>query len=259
MAVEINPIYFHPALARNGEYVPEFDLTYYDDIPASSIREIENTRVRSWWESIKKEVVVEHPEVEAKFGRLKSTLQEYMSDSEVAEVENAFMYTYFCHNFRAIDPENRMRKDKVNHYTVHPLAVAQIWAERKLRKETIISSLLHDVREDTYATPEEIYGLFGQVVGQNVEDSTKIRRESKNETYVLQLYKLYLSVKDGYEGGNPEAVLVKIADKLDNMRTLNGIPSTKRREEIAHDTYRIYVPLAKRLGLHDIAEELRYL
>lgn len=258
MALEIDPIYTHPIVQNSGEYVPEFDLTYYDDIPSSQIREIENVRARSWWESVKNTLVVEHSEVAASYVNLKTTLEGYMSEEDIAEVENAYLYAYFSHNFRSIDPHGRMRKNGRDHYTTHPIAVAQILADFGLRKETIISGLLHDTREDTFATSEEIYGLFGQVVGQNVEDVTKIHRSNKQETEALQIYKLYLGLKDIDQGGNPEAVVVKIADKLHNMRTLDGIKDKKRRKEIAHDAYRIYVPLAEKLGLTEIADELRY-
>jgi len=258
MDTEINPIHFDELFKKNGEYVPEYDLTSPYDISAKEIRENEGRQIRSWWDGIKSELHVERAEVKAAFESLKRTLEEYMPEEDIQEVEDAYLYAFFCHQYRSIEPDGMFRRNKVDHYMTHPIAVASILSDLKLRKITIISALLHDVREDTYATAEEIYGLFGMRVGQNVEDATKIRRINRQESDDLQLYKLNACVKDVDDGGNPEAVLLKIADKLHNMRTLSYL-DRERQEDIALDAYQMYAPLADRLGLHDFAEELRYL
>jgi GTP pyrophosphokinase len=138
-------------------------------------------------------------------------------------------------------------------YLVHPLEVAAILAQLKLDTATIVTGLLHDTVEDTYASPEEIESLFGQEVAFLVGGVTKISRitmESTEEDQAENYRKMILAmVRD------IRVILVKLADRLHNMRTLEFQP-TETQSRIAEETLDIYAPMAHRLGIESIKSEL---
>ena len=138
-------------------------------------------------------------------------------------------------------------------YFSHPLEVAAILTELKLDDATIIAALLHDVIEDTEATRAEIDELFGSEIGALVDGLTKIKRldlVSKEAAQAENLRKLLLAISNDIR-----VLLVKLADRLHNMRTLEFVPEDKRKR-IAQETMDIYAPLAGRMGIQEMREEL---
>jgi GTP pyrophosphokinase len=138
-------------------------------------------------------------------------------------------------------------------YISHPIEVAAILADLKLDDATIVAALLHDTIEDTGATRAEITRKFGKDIGQLVEGLTKIKKldlVSKRAEQAENLRKLLLAIAE-----DVRVLLVKLADRLHNMRTLEWVPEDKRGR-IAEETLDIYAPLAGRMGMHDMREEL---
>jgi GTP diphosphokinase / guanosine-3',5'-bis(diphosphate) 3'-diphosphatase len=138
-------------------------------------------------------------------------------------------------------------------YFSHPLEVAGILTDLKLDDATIAVALLHDTIEDTDATRAEIDAMFGEDIGRLVEGLTKIGKldfVSKRAAQAENLRKLLLAISS-----DVRVLLVKLADRLHNMRTLEHMP-TEARARIAEETLEIYAPLAGRMGMHDMREEL---
>ena len=138
-------------------------------------------------------------------------------------------------------------------YFSHPLEVAAILTDLKLDDATIAAALLHDTIEDTEATRGEIERLFGKDIGTLVEGLTKLKKLDLVTSEAKQaenLRKLLLAIAD-----DVRVLLVKLADRLHNMRTLGHMPPEKRRR-IAEETLDIYAPLAARMGMYEMREEL---
>src|SRR3954469_7183864 len=138
-------------------------------------------------------------------------------------------------------------------FLVHPLEVAQVLAEMKLDATAIAAGLLHDAIEDTEATREDIKKEFGEVVAKLVEGVTKIDRidfASKEERQAENVRKMVLAMVDDIR-----VVLIKLADRLHNMRTLEHLPA-ERQQMIAKETLEIYAPIAHRLGMGRVRGEL---
>lgn len=141
-------------------------------------------------------------------------------------------------------------------YFSHPLEVAAILTDLKLDDATIAAALLHDTIEDTHATRAEIDQLFGADIGALVEGLTKLSKldlVSREAKQAENLRKLLLAI-----AADVRVLLVKLADRLHNMRTLEFVPSASRRR-IAEETLDIYAPLAGRMGMHEMREELENL
>src|SRR6187399_3234999 len=138
-------------------------------------------------------------------------------------------------------------------YFSHPLEVAAILTDLKLDDATIVAALLHDTIEDTEATRTEIDKLFGAEIGALVEGLTKLKRlelVSREAKQAENLRKLLLAIAD-----DVRVLLIKLADRLHNMRTLEFVPPNSRRR-IAEETLDIYAPLAGRMGMQEMREEL---
>ena len=139
-------------------------------------------------------------------------------------------------------------------YFSHPLEVAGILTDMRLDHKTIITALLHDTVEDTSATVDEIRSLFGEEVGRLVDGVTKLNRielQSDRTKQAENFRKLVIAMSEDIR-----VLLVKLADRLHNMRTLTFIKSDEKRKRIAAETMDIYVPLAERIGIQDIHDEL---
>jgi GTP pyrophosphokinase len=138
-------------------------------------------------------------------------------------------------------------------YLIHPLSVAGILADMKMDVATVSTGLLHDVVEDTLATVEDIKGLFGEEIANLVNGVTKISnlgKKSREEAQAENLRKMILAMVSDIR-----VVLVKIADRLHNMRTLEYLKPDKRNR-IAQETLEVYAPIAHRLGMSKIRAEL---
>lgn len=139
-------------------------------------------------------------------------------------------------------------------YFSHPIEVAAILTDMHMDSAAICTAILHDTVEDTEATIEEIQRLFGDEVARLVDGVTKLSRiefQSAQEKQAENFRKLVLAMSEDIR-----VLLVKLADRLHNMRTLHFIPKPEKRKRIALETLEIYVPLAERIGIHKIKEEL---
>lgn len=142
-------------------------------------------------------------------------------------------------------------------YFSHPLEVAGILTGMQLDCDTIVTALLHDTIEDTLATYEEIHELFGENIARLVDGVTKLSRiemSSESARQAENFRKFLLAMSNDIR-----VLLVKLADRLHNMRTLDFIPKPEKRRRIALETMEIYAPLAARIGMHEIKEELEEL
>src|SRR5437868_7631742 len=139
-------------------------------------------------------------------------------------------------------------------YYSHPVEVAGILAQMKLDTASIVTGLLHDTVEDTVATLEDIERVFGSETARLVDGVTKLSRielQSDQTKQAENFRKLVLAMSEDIR-----VLLVKLADRLHNMRTLRFIKSDERRRRIARETMDIYAPLAERLGMHRMKDEL---
>ena len=158
-----------------------------------------------------------------------------------------------AYNF-AVKAHKDQKRASGDPYSVHPIAVANILTELKLDSATIATGLLHDTIEDTYATYETIKNEFGEEVADLVEGVTKIsvfENTAASNSKAENFRKLILATSKDIR-----VLLVKIADRLHNMRTIDAITKEEKRKRIAQETMEIYAPLADRMGMHRIRDEL---
>ena len=158
-----------------------------------------------------------------------------------------------AYNF-AIKAHENQKRYSGDPYSIHPIAVANILTELKLDSATIATGLLHDTIEDTHATYETIKNEFGQEVADLVDGVTKIsvfENQATSTSKAENFRKLILATSKDIR-----VLLVKIADRLHNMRTIDAISKIEKKERIAKETMEIYAPLADRMGMHRIRDEL---
>jgi len=158
-----------------------------------------------------------------------------------------------AYNF-AVKAHENQKRDSGDPYSIHPIAVANILTELKLDSATIATGLLHDTIEDTHATYETIKNEFGQEVADLVDGVTKIsvfENQATSTSKAENFRKLILATSKDIR-----VLLVKIADRLHNMRTIEAISQIEKKERIAKETMEIYAPLADRMGMHRIRDEL---
>lgn len=175
-------------------------------------------------------------------------VQRYKPDANEALLNKAYVY--------AMQKHGSQKRASGDPYFSHPLEVAAILTNMRLDESTIAIALLHDTIEDTTATRQEIDELFGPEIGRLVEGLTKLKKldlVSKKAVQAENLRKLLLAISD-----DVRVLLVKLADRLHNMRTL-GVMREDKRLRIAEETMDIYAPLAGRMGMHDMREELEEL
>jgi guanosine-3',5'-bis(diphosphate) 3'-pyrophosphohydrolase len=172
-------------------------------------------------------------------------VRSYNPDTDEDLLNRAYVYAMKAHG-----AQTRASGDP---YFSHPLEVAAILTDLKLDDATIVAALLHDTIEDTEATRAEIDHVFGHEIGALVEGLTKLKRlelVSREAKQAENLRKLLLAIAD-----DVRVLLIKLADRLHNMRTLEFVPPASRRR-IAEETLDIYAPLAGRMGMQEMREEL---
>src|SRR5689334_15954148 len=172
-------------------------------------------------------------------------VRSYNPDTNEDLLNRAYVYAMKAHG-----SQTRASGDP---YFSHPLEVAAILTNLKLDDATIVAALLHDTIEDTEATRAEIDQIFGHEIGALVEGLTKLKRlelVSREAKQAENLRKLLLAISD-----DVRVLLIKLADRLHNMRTLEFVPPASRRR-IAEETLDIYAPLAGRMGMQEMREEL---
>ena len=182
----------------------------------------------------------------ALYKKLIRRVRKYHPSDDISLIEKAFQIAYEAH-------KGQTRKSG-EPYIIHPLWVGIILAELELDKETIVSGILHDVVEDTIMTDEQIKEEFGAEVALLVDGVTKLGKLSysadKLEVQAENLRKMFLAMAKDIR-----VILIKLADRLHNMRTLQFMRPEKQLE-IAKETLDIYAPLAQRLGISKIKTEL---
>ena len=158
-----------------------------------------------------------------------------------------------AYNFAVKAHKNQLRKSG-DPYVIHPVAVADILTDLRLDSATIITGLLHDTIEDTKATYETVQSEFGKEVADLVDGVTKLsalEEKAVDNSKAENFRKLILATSKDIR-----VLLVKLADRLHNMRTIDGFKSTEKKERIAKETMEIYAPLADRMGMNRIRDEL---
>jgi RelA/SpoT family (p)ppGpp synthetase len=175
-------------------------------------------------------------------------LDTYLEPDQVKEVYRAYVFGADAH-----EGQQRLSGEP---YIYHPLAVARILAEMRMDVNSIVAALLHDVIEDTPTAKDHLAKEFGEEVAElvdGVSKLTQVKFESKAEAQAENFRKMMLAmVRD------IRVILIKLADRLHNMRTLGVMPPAKRRR-ISKETLEIFVPIANRLGMHNLRLELEEL
>jgi RelA/SpoT family (p)ppGpp synthetase len=177
--------------------------------------------------------------------QLIAKLEGYLPPSEVERVQEAYDFAFQAHEGQ--------RRRSGEPYITHPVAVADLLADLHLDSQTLIAAILHDVMEDTPTLKDEITTRFGQEVAELVDGVSKLdqiqfksRAEAQAESFRKMLLAMVRDIR---------VIMVKLADRTHNMRTLGAMPPAKRRS-IARETLEIYAPIANRLGMHAIKVEL---
>ncbi|SBS31102.1 Bifunctional (p)ppGpp synthase/hydrolase SpoT [Marinomonas aquimarina] len=179
---------------------------------------------------------------------LAQTLSQYLPHEQVATVKRAYYYAEQAH-------DGQKRKSG-EHYVTHPLAVAFILADLRMDCEGLTAALLHDVIEDTGISRESLAEQFGEGVAGLVDGVSKLTHlefNSQLEKQAHNFQKMAMAMADDIR-----VIMVKLADRLHNMRTLDAMPGHKKRR-IARETLDIYAPIANRLGMYDVKVDLESL
>ena len=176
-------------------------------------------------------------------------VKSYDPDADEALINRAYVFSMKAHG-----SQTRASGDP---YYSHPIEVAGILTDLHLDDETIVTAILHDTIEDTLATPEEIRKHFGENVARLVDGVTKLSKieaQSESQRAAENLRKFLLAMSDDIR-----VLLVKLADRLHNMRTLHHIKNEEKRRRIARETMDIYAPLAERIGMYEFMTEMQTL
>ncbi|MFB9136353.1 bifunctional GTP diphosphokinase/guanosine-3',5'-bis pyrophosphate 3'-pyrophosphohydrolase [Vibrio sp. AK197] len=182
------------------------------------------------------------------FDSLKDVAQEYLTEPQIEALRQSYVV--------AKDAHEGQTRSSGEPYIIHPVAVSRILAEMRLDIETLQAALLHDVIEDCDVTKEELEHKFGSTVAELVDGVSKLdklkfrdRKEAQAENFRKMVLAMVQDIR---------VILIKLADRTHNMRTLGALRPDKKRR-IARETLEIYAPLAHRLGIHNIKVELEEL
>lgn len=175
-------------------------------------------------------------------------VKEYLPSFDKDKFIKAFEFAAEAH-------EGQFRKDKKTPYIEHPVRVVEILTDFHADEDTLISTILHDVPEDTRYSIEDVKDIFGEKVAFLVDGITKLSevyyKHSMSEHQVSNLKKLFL-----HSSEDLRVILIKLADRLHNMRTLGNIPLKEKRMRIARETLEIYAPIANLLGIQELKHQL---
>lgn len=178
------------------------------------------------------------------YNDLREELAQYLSHDAVEKITEAYALAAKAHESQA--------RATGEPYIIHPVAVARNLAAMRMDKETIMAALMHDVLEDTSINKEHLVQYFGQTVADLVDGVSKLRQisfESREEAQAENFRKMLLAMTQDIR-----VILIKLADRLHNMRTIDALPPQKRRR-VARETLEIYAPIANRLGMHNFCIE----
>ncbi|HKW36918.1 MAG TPA: HD domain-containing protein, partial [Burkholderiales bacterium] len=172
----------------------------------------------------------------------------YLKPSDIGRIEEAYQFSDAAHQ-----GQFRLTGDP---YISHPLAVAEIVADWQLDTQAVMAALLHDVMEDTRTSKQQLADRFGKPVAELVDGLSKLDKiefQSQADAQAENFRKMLLAM-----ARDVRVILIKLADRLHNMRTLDAVPPVKRRR-VARETMEIYAPIANRLGLNALFHELQEL
>src|SRR5690606_8803001 len=175
---------------------------------------------------------------------LADRLSAYLGHDQVNLVRRAYFYAEQAHDGQ--------RRRSGEAYVTHPLAVASILADMHMDHQSLMAAMLHDVIEDTGVPKEALQAQFGETVAELVDGVSKLTQmdfQSKAEAQAENFQKMAMAM-----ARDIRVILVKLADRLHNMRTLDAMPHDKSRR-IAKETLEIYAPIANRLGMHSMYAE----
>lgn len=196
---------------------------------------------------LKRKIVARAPRADG-FSELVDQLSSYLPANEIPGIVEAYLYAVNLHS------DQRRRSGEA--YINHPVAAAKILADLHLDASSIKAALLHDVIEDTSTTVDEVRLRFGDSVALLVDGVSKLDRlhfDSALDAQAASFRKMLLAMAKDIR-----VILVKLADRMHNMKTLHAMPDDKRRQ-IARETLEIYAPIANRLGMHHLKTELEAL
>ena len=215
-------------------------------MPENNIELAGNTNIKTSQVDKSVDTPADFTSPEVLYNKLIETIRQYHPSSDLSDIERAYKVAKEAH-------EGQFRKSG-EPYIIHPLCVAIILAELELDKESIIAGLLHDVVEDTVMTSEDVAREFGDEVALLVDGVTKLTQlnyqHDKIEVQAENLRKMFLAMAKDIR-----VIMIKLADRLHNMRTLQYMRPEKQQEK-ARETMDIYAPIAMRLGISKIKVEL---
>lgn len=178
------------------------------------------------------------------FADLREELKHYLNTEQIIEIEKAYLL--------AKDAHSEQTRSSGEPYITHPIAVAKILAQIRMDKQTIIAAILHDVIEDTHIEKKTLANLFGQEVADlvdGVSKLTQIKFETKAEAQAANFRKMMMAMAKDIR-----VIVIKLADRLHNMRTLEHV-APEKRYRIARETLEIYAPISNRLGMRAFRDE----
>lgn len=188
---------------------------------------------------------MENFDVEGLYSKFKESAEKQFQKEEVAEIEKAFRTAESAHADQ--------KRSSGEPYIIHPIAVASILLSLGMDYQSIVAALLHDTVEDTSISLSEVQALFGSEIAALVDGVTKLEKvplHTKEEQQAENIRKMLLAMSEDIR-----VIIVKLADRLHNIRTLNYVDEQKRRDK-ALETLEIYAPIAHRLGIRALKEEL---
>ncbi|MBK9246271.1 MAG: bifunctional (p)ppGpp synthetase/guanosine-3',5'-bis(diphosphate) 3'-pyrophosphohydrolase [Burkholderiales bacterium] len=228
---------------RSTPLTPDLPADYSPAVLARRAAEVLRKAGAAVWRSAPAEPP---PPSVVSFAQLTDRLKKYLPSSEIARIKEAFRFADAAHL-------GQFRKSG-EPYITHPVAVAELLADWKLDSAAIQAALMHDVLEDSGVRKQEMVERFGTVVAELVDGVSKLDRlrfDSNEEAQAESFRKMLLAM-----GRDVRVILIKLADRLHNVRTLEAMAPEKQRR-IARETLEIYAPIAHRLGLNAIYRELQ--